>query len=79
MRTAAEPARGGVWLRTIMSERQHERTHTHTHTHIAAIKACGLFKMAENQFNETKVNGRAVLLLHFPFCASRQERERALS
>lgn len=51
----------------------------YTHTHITAIKACGLLKMAENKFNETKVNGCAVSLLYFPFCYSRQERERALS
>lgn len=53
--------------------------HTHKRTHITAIEACGLLKMAENQSNETKVNGCAVLLLHFPFCYSRKEREGALS
>lgn len=47
------------------------------HTHITAIKACGLFKMAANQFNQSKVNGCSVLFLHFLFCYSRQERERS--
>lgn len=40
-RTASELQE--MWLRTIIA-------------HTAAIKACGLFKMAENQFNETKWN-----------------------
>lgn len=41
--------------------------------------ACGLFEMAENQFDETKVNDCSILLLYFPFHCSRQEGEIALS
>lgn len=82
MGTAPENVWGKAWL---CSEDNHKHMatniHTQTETHIdsTAIKACGLFKMAENQFNETKVNGCAILLLYFPFCYSRQEKERALS
>lgn len=78
MRAAPEYARAKVWL-CFDDNHTHTWLQTTSYIHASAIKACGLLKTAENQFNETKVNGCAVLLLFSSFCCSQQESEKALS